>query len=88
MASYRVKDNSIINYLKLPRFKLKHPQLIIGQDTKYLDLDKFSEQDFMNCQKEFNQEISPKNKTCHKAFHSLRCKFVFEFYLDFLDARI
>ena len=85
MASSRIRDNSVLNYFTLPRFKLKHSSLIIDEHTKYFDIDKLTEQDYLNWQKEFDQEIQKKDRLCHKTFHSLRCKFVCEFYLEFLD---
>ena len=46
MASCRVKLYSVS--LKLPRFTLKHPQLVVGWDSKYLKVDKLTEKDFTN----------------------------------------
>ena len=68
MTSSRIRDNSVLKYFTLPRFKLKHPSLIIDEHTKYFDIDKFTEQDFLNWQKEFNQEIQTKTDFATRLF--------------------
>ena len=87
MASSRIRDNSVLQYFTLPRFKLKHSSLIIDEHTKYFDPDNLTEQDYLNWQKEFDQEIEKKDRLCHETFHKLRCKFIFEFYLEFWDCQ-
>ena len=80
MASCRVKVQALPG--KLPCHSLDLPQLVIGPNTKYLDVESLNDNDYKN----WLLQIHPqKIIQGHHLEHKFWCRFIFDLYLEFVD---
>ena len=68
---------------KLPRFSLDHPDLIIRDNSRDFNWRGLMQKDFDNWHLNCHPSIPFTGD--HKTAHELRCRFIFDFYLEFTD---
>ena len=69
---------------KLPRFSLKHPDLIIRDNSREFCYRGLNQKDFENWHSTCHPSV-PFSGADHKTAHELRCRFIFDFYIEFTD---